>query len=133
MGCPDEDAGLAKDKLRVRSTAMSGNGPLQTCDRADTKSDPVPLDLPAQAFGSFGASKLLSADGDIIAVATPGHTADHVSIIVQVADVQRTSSGRRHLTQSRSSSVLARQLSKPSSKDVSTASIGFAPTFSGSS
>jgi N-acyl homoserine lactone hydrolase len=43
--------------------------------------DPVPLDLPAQSYGPFAASKRLTAAGDIIAVATPGHTAHHISIL----------------------------------------------------
>ena len=48
--------------------------------------DPVPLDLPAEPFGPFAASKRLTSDGDVIAVATPGHTANHLSVIVKVGD-----------------------------------------------
>ena len=48
--------------------------------------DPKPLDLSAGTFGPFAASARLTADGAVIAVATPGHTADHVSIIVQDGD-----------------------------------------------
>jgi N-acyl homoserine lactone hydrolase len=33
------------------------------------------------AFGAFPASKSLSADGRILAVPTPGHTAGHISIV----------------------------------------------------
>jgi glyoxylase-like metal-dependent hydrolase (beta-lactamase superfamily II) len=45
--------------------------------------DPVPLDLAPEPFGPFAASRPLTADGDVVAVATPGHTADHVSVLVQ--------------------------------------------------
>jgi N-acyl homoserine lactone hydrolase len=45
--------------------------------------DPVPLDLTTEAFGPFGSSKRLTEAADVVAVATPGHTADHLSILVQ--------------------------------------------------
>jgi N-acyl homoserine lactone hydrolase len=48
--------------------------------------DPVPLDLDRgtnAAFGPFAASRLLTATGDVVAVGTPGHTADHVSVVVE--------------------------------------------------
>ncbi len=48
--------------------------------------DPVPLDLAAGSFGPFAASRRLTQAGDVIAVATPGHTADHLSILVQDDD-----------------------------------------------
>jgi N-acyl homoserine lactone hydrolase len=48
--------------------------------------DPVPLDLAAEPFGPFAASKRLTEAGDVIAVATPGHTADHLSVLVQLGD-----------------------------------------------
>jgi glyoxylase-like metal-dependent hydrolase (beta-lactamase superfamily II) len=48
--------------------------------------DPVPLDLAAEPFGPFMASRRLTAAGDVVAVATPGHTADHVSVLVQAGD-----------------------------------------------
>ena len=44
--------------------------------------NPIPLDLAAESFGPFTASRRLTAAGDVIAIATPGHTADHVSVIV---------------------------------------------------
>jgi N-acyl homoserine lactone hydrolase len=45
--------------------------------------DPVPLDLATKAVGPFAASKPLIDAGDVVAVATPGHTADHLSVLVQ--------------------------------------------------
>jgi glyoxylase-like metal-dependent hydrolase (beta-lactamase superfamily II) len=44
--------------------------------------DPIPLDLTADAFGPFPASRRLTAAGDVVAVGTPGHTTDHLSVVV---------------------------------------------------
>jgi N-acyl homoserine lactone hydrolase len=43
--------------------------------------DPIALDLAAEPFGPFAASRRLTAAGDVIAVATPGHTANHLSVM----------------------------------------------------
>lgn len=43
--------------------------------------EPIALDLVAEPFGPFGASRRLTVAGDVVAVATPGHTADHLSVI----------------------------------------------------
>jgi len=45
--------------------------------------DPKPLDLAPEAFGPFAAARRMTKAGDVVAVATPGHTADHLSIIVE--------------------------------------------------
>jgi len=45
--------------------------------------DPMPLALAAEPFGPFARSRRLTNAGDVVAVATPGHTADHVSVLVQ--------------------------------------------------
>jgi glyoxylase-like metal-dependent hydrolase (beta-lactamase superfamily II) len=45
--------------------------------------DPRPLDLAPDAYGPFAAHRRLTAAGDVIAVATPGHTAHHVSVVVE--------------------------------------------------
>lgn len=44
---------------------------------------PVPLNLSDGPFGPFAASARLTQAGDVIAVATPGHTPHHLSVIVQ--------------------------------------------------
>jgi glyoxylase-like metal-dependent hydrolase (beta-lactamase superfamily II) len=44
---------------------------------------PAPLDLTAVRYGPFAASTRLTAAGDVIAVATPGHTRDHLSVVVE--------------------------------------------------
>ena len=48
--------------------------------------DPKPLDLAAEPFGPFASSRRLTQAGDVIAVSTPGHTADHISVVVQDGD-----------------------------------------------
>jgi glyoxylase-like metal-dependent hydrolase (beta-lactamase superfamily II) len=48
--------------------------------------DPTPLRLAPEAFGPFAASKRLTVAGDVIAVATPGHTRDHISVLVRDGD-----------------------------------------------
>jgi N-acyl homoserine lactone hydrolase len=45
--------------------------------------DPVPLDLTTDAFGPFPASRRLTELGDVVAVGTPGHTTDHLSVVVE--------------------------------------------------
>lgn len=42
---------------------------------------PVPLTLDDGPFGAFARSRALSEDGRIVAVATPGHTPGHISVI----------------------------------------------------
>lgn len=44
--------------------------------------DPVPLDLGAEAFGPFATSLRLTRAGDVVAIGTPGHTPDHLSVVV---------------------------------------------------
>jgi N-acyl homoserine lactone hydrolase len=48
--------------------------------------DPTPFDLAKPSEGPFSLSKELTADGSVTAVATPGHTADHISVLVQIDD-----------------------------------------------
>jgi glyoxylase-like metal-dependent hydrolase (beta-lactamase superfamily II) len=45
--------------------------------------NPVPLDLASEAFGPFATSRRLTAAGDVIAVGTPGHTANHASVLIE--------------------------------------------------
>jgi len=48
--------------------------------------DPKPVGLDDGSYGPFERSKRLTADGAIVAVATPGHTPHHVSVIVEDGD-----------------------------------------------
>jgi N-acyl homoserine lactone hydrolase len=49
--------------------------------------DPKPLEFEAKPFGPFTRSRRLTEAGDLIAVPTPGHTADHISVLVQERDL----------------------------------------------
>src|SRR5262249_52311136 len=48
--------------------------------------EPKPVVLDGGAYGPFARSKRLTADGAIVAVATPGHTPDHFSVVVEDGD-----------------------------------------------
>ncbi|THD43823.1 MAG: N-acyl homoserine lactonase family protein [Bradyrhizobium sp.] len=45
--------------------------------------DPEPLDFTEVPYGPFARSRRLTADGAVIAIPTPGHTPDHVSVVVE--------------------------------------------------
>ena len=48
--------------------------------------DPVPLELSPTPAGPFASERRLTAAGDVVAIATPGHTAHHLSVIVYDGD-----------------------------------------------
>jgi glyoxylase-like metal-dependent hydrolase (beta-lactamase superfamily II) len=48
--------------------------------------DPKPLILDGGRYGPFSQSKRLTDDGAVVAVATPGHTPHHLSVIVEDGD-----------------------------------------------
>jgi N-acyl homoserine lactone hydrolase len=50
--------------------------------------DPRPLAWQPSSYGPFAQSASLTAAGDIIAVPTPGHTPNHVSVIVRDGEEQ---------------------------------------------
>jgi N-acyl homoserine lactone hydrolase len=88
----DHDGGLAHFP---RSEILVSRGELQTAsgwigrmrgylpNRWPSWFNPVALDLAPEAYGPFAASKHLTSAGDVVAVATPGHTAHHVSVLVE--------------------------------------------------
>jgi N-acyl homoserine lactone hydrolase len=87
----DHDGGLAHFpqcpifvSRRELHTARGWSGRLRGYlpNRWPTWFDPIALDLAAEPFGPFDRSRRLTTAGDVIAVATPGHTADHLSVIV---------------------------------------------------
>jgi glyoxylase-like metal-dependent hydrolase (beta-lactamase superfamily II) len=88
----DHDGGLAhfpQTEILVSgnelATARGWKGRLRGYlpNRWPTWFDPVPLDLAPDAYGPFSASRRLTTAGDVVAVATPGHTADHMSVVVE--------------------------------------------------
>jgi N-acyl homoserine lactone hydrolase len=76
---------VARGELRMAS-GWAGRMRGYLPDRRPSWFDPIPLDLAPEAFGPFGASKRLTSVGDVIAVATPGHTRDHISVLAQDGD-----------------------------------------------
>lgn len=88
----DHDGGLAHFP---HSEILVSRGELRTADgwlgrlrgylpnRWPSWFSPVPLDLADGPFGPFATSRRLTDAGDVVAVATPGHTADHLSVIVE--------------------------------------------------
>jgi glyoxylase-like metal-dependent hydrolase (beta-lactamase superfamily II) len=78
---PNSEILVAPGELRAAS-GWAGRLRGYLPHRWPTWFDPLPLDLAAEPFGPFARSRRLTDAGDIIAVATPGHTADHVSVLV---------------------------------------------------
>ena len=91
----DHDAGLAAfpgaevsvspGELELAS-GISGRLRGYLPQRWPRRFDPTPLILDAGAYGPFARSKRLTGDGAVVAVATPGHTRDHLSVIVDDGD-----------------------------------------------
>lgn len=78
---PDTEILVAPGEIRTAS-GWSGRIRGYLPHRWPSWFDPVPLDLAAEPYGPFARSRRLTDTGDVIAVATPGHTADHVSVLV---------------------------------------------------
>lgn len=88
----DHDAGLAHfPRSRIRAAAgevAAASGWLGTLrgylpGRWPDWLSPEPLQFDGPAVGPFAASATLTADGSVRVVQTPGHTADHVSVILE--------------------------------------------------
>lgn len=91
----DHDAGLShfpQSTIRVAPGEIAGaRGVMGTIrghlpKRWPSWFDPEALNLTDGTYGPFAASRRLTADGSVVAVATPGHTANHVSVIVEDGD-----------------------------------------------
>src|SRR5208337_3228604 len=83
-------AGVPEERSPVRSgrdrDGLAGRLRGYLPDRWPKDFDPKPLTLEAVAYGPFARSKSLTKDGAIVAVATPGHTRDHLSVVVEDGD-----------------------------------------------
>jgi N-acyl homoserine lactone hydrolase len=88
----DHDAGLSHfPQSRIRVTAgeiANARGMMGTIrgylpKRWPDWLEPEAIRLGDGGYGPFAASERLTADGSVIAVATPGHTAHHISVIVE--------------------------------------------------
>ena len=91
----DHDGGLAafpKSEIRVSpgelaiASGIAGRIRGYLPQRWPKNFDPKPLVLADGPYGPFARSRRLTDDGAIVAVATPGHTRDHVSVIVEDGD-----------------------------------------------
>lgn len=60
---------------------------------------PTLFELEPHAFGPFARSLPLTRAGDVVIVATPGHTPDHVSVVVRTAGVTFFLAGDTSYTQ----------------------------------
>jgi glyoxylase-like metal-dependent hydrolase (beta-lactamase superfamily II) len=78
--------------------------------------NPSPLDVTPEGFGPFARSKRLTAAGDVIAVATPGHTASHLSVIVVDEGITYVLAGDASYTEAL---MLAGQIDGVSANDAS--------------
>jgi N-acyl homoserine lactone hydrolase len=82
---PNSEILVSSDELRTAS-GWAGRIRGYLPNRWPSWFDPAPLDLTAEPFGPFVRSRRLTQAGDVVAVATPGHTANHISILVQEND-----------------------------------------------
>lgn len=95
---PNSDILVAHGELRM-ARGLAGRLRGYLPHRWPTWFDPKPLPLAAEPFGPFARSSRLTSAGDVIAIATPGHTADHVSILVQQDDTTAFLAGDTSYTQ----------------------------------
>src|SRR5215471_17680997 len=79
---PNSEILVAPGELRTAS-GLAGRIRGYLPNRWPVWFDPAPLHLAAEPFGPFARSRRLTNAGDVVAVATPGHTADHISVVVQ--------------------------------------------------
>jgi glyoxylase-like metal-dependent hydrolase (beta-lactamase superfamily II) len=78
---PDSEILVSPGELRTASGWM-GRARGYLPQRWPSWFAPAPLHLGAEPFGPFPSSARLTQAGDVIAVGTPGHTADHLSVVV---------------------------------------------------
>jgi glyoxylase-like metal-dependent hydrolase (beta-lactamase superfamily II) len=84
-GFPKSEVLAAPGELRT-AAGLAGRLRGYLPQRWPKNFDPQPLTLENRAYGSFLRSRRLTADGAIVAVATPGHTVSHLSVIVEDGD-----------------------------------------------
>jgi N-acyl homoserine lactone hydrolase len=84
-GFPASEILVSPGELR-RASGIAGRIRGYLPQRWPADFDPQPLVLDGGPYGPFERSRRLTADGAIVAVATPGHTPDHLSVIVEDGD-----------------------------------------------
>jgi len=81
-GFPTSEILVSPGELQ-RASGLAGRLRGYLPQRWPANFDPHPLVLDGGPYGPFERSKRLTADGAVVAVATPGHTPDHLSVIVE--------------------------------------------------
>jgi glyoxylase-like metal-dependent hydrolase (beta-lactamase superfamily II) len=82
---PDSETLVSPGEL-ARASGLGGRLLGYLPQRWPAAFDPKPLILDEGPYGPFPQSKRLTADGAIVAVATPGHTPNHLSVVVEDGD-----------------------------------------------
>lgn len=82
---PDSEVLVSSTELREAS-GWAGRIRGYLPERWPKAFDPIAVDLASEPYGPFARSRRLTARGDVIAVATPGHTTGHLSVIVEGAE-----------------------------------------------
>jgi len=82
---PNSEILVASGELKIAS-GLAGRMRGYLPHRWPSWFDPAPLQLEPSPFGPFAQSRRLTEAGDVVAVATPGHTADHLSIVADDGD-----------------------------------------------
>jgi len=82
---PNSEISVSPGELR-RASGLAGRLRGFLPERWPKAFAPKPLLLDDGPYGPFPQSKRLTADGAIVAVATPGHTPNHLSVIVEDGD-----------------------------------------------
>ena len=82
---PNSEILVASGELKIAS-GLAGRMRGYLPHRWPSWFDPAPLQLEARSFGPFAQSRRLTEAGDVVAVATPGHTADHLSVVADDGD-----------------------------------------------
>jgi glyoxylase-like metal-dependent hydrolase (beta-lactamase superfamily II) len=95
---PDSEILISPGEIR-RASGVAGRIRGYLPDRWPRWLDPQPLELAGEPYGPFGRSRRLTARGDVVAVATPGHTPDHLSVIVEDGDTAIFLAGDASYTQ----------------------------------
>jgi len=110
---PDSEILVSRQELRA---ARGWTGPVRGYfpSRWPTWFNPTALDFAAEPFGPFGMSTRLTRAGDVVAVATPGHTGGHLSVVVVANGIRYVIAGDASYTEA---DMLAGQLDGVSVND----------------
>jgi len=95
---PDSEILMSPGEIR-RASGVAGRVRGYLPDRWPRWLDPRPLEMAPEPYGPFARSRRLTARGDVVAVATPGHTPHHLSVVVEDDDAAIFLAGDTSYTQ----------------------------------